>query len=70
MLALSLGLIMFGWESSGILCATGVILLPFSICWPIGYLFGGASGAIVGGFCGSLALVAGFMSLLGEISRR
>jgi hypothetical protein len=58
MLALSLGLLRLNITvvHSVILAVSGLILLGASIGWPIGYVFGGPRGAIVGGGCGVFLL--------------
>jgi hypothetical protein len=58
MLALSLGLLRLNVTDvhSVILTVFGLILLGASFGWPIGCLFGGPRGAIVGGGCCVLLL--------------
>jgi hypothetical protein len=60
MLALSIGLLGLNiiLVRSVILAVSSLILLGISIGWPIGYVFAGPRGAIVGGGCGALFVFA------------
>ncbi|MCS7467626.1 hypothetical protein NZK35_13310 [Stieleria sp. ICT_E10.1] len=66
MLALSIGLLRLNivLAHSVILAVSSLILFGISIGWPIGYMFAGRRGAIVGGGCGALFVFAALYVLV------
>ena len=66
MLAISIGLLGLNivLVHSVILAVSSLILLGISIGWPVGYVFAGPRGAIVGGVCGVLFVFAALYVLI------